>query len=267
MRYAWDLRGQYLGVRGLDSGLRGLVVNALLDRLRDWDRRTSVRVTDFVTNSAYVRDRIARCYGREAVVIAPPVDTAFFTPAPPPVPIPERGYYFAASRFVPYKRLDLVAAAFRLLPDARLVLAGDGPESARIRAAAGPNVEFPGHVTRERMRELLRGARAFVFAAEEDFGILPVEAQACGTPVIAFGRGGALETVRATEDATGTGLFFAEQTAESIRDAVARFDARAGTFTAAACRANAEPFAAARFAAQFTALVEAAQHRAARAGR
>jgi glycosyltransferase involved in cell wall biosynthesis len=264
MRYAWDLRDQYLGVRGLDTGLRGRAAHALLDRLRDWDRRTSTRVTAFVTNSRYVRERIARCYGREAAVIAPPVDTGFFAPAPTPVPVAARDYYFAASRWVPYKRLDLVAAAFTDLPDRRLVLAGDGPEAARIRAAAGPNVEFTGHVTRERMRELLRGARAFVFAADEDFGILPVEAQACGTPVIAYGHGGVLETVQATGDAAATGLFFAAQTAAAIRDAILRFDALAPHITVATCRAQAAQFALPRFAAQFTAFVDEARRQAAR---
>ena len=108
--------------------------------------------------------------------------------------------------------MDVIAAAFRALPDRRLVMAGDGPEADRVRAAAGPNVEFAGSVTRERMRDLLRGARAFLFAAEEDFGILPVEAQACGTPVIAYGRGGALETVRDRAAGRPTGQFFLEQT-------------------------------------------------------
>ena len=120
----------------------------------------------------------------------------FFTPAEAAAEPADRGYYVAASHWVPYKRMDLIAAAFRDLPGRRLVMAGDGPEADRVRRAAGSNVEFVGKVPAERLRELLRGARAFVFAAEEDFGILPVEAQACGTPVIAFGRGGSLETVR-----------------------------------------------------------------------
>ena len=251
MRYAWDLRDQYLGPRGLATGVRGLVVNHLLDRLRDWDRASSARVTEFVANSSYVRERIARCYGRDATVIPPPVDTDFFTPA---ASAGSRDYYFAASRWVPYKRGDLVAAAFRALPERRLVIAGDGPEGARIRAAMGGNAQWAGLVSRERMRDLLRGARAFVFAAEEDFGILPVEAQACGTPVIAYGRGGARETVRGGV----TGVFFDAQSADAIADAVRRFEALAPAPDPADCRTQALAFATPRFAAAYTALVERA---------
>jgi hypothetical protein len=230
----------------------------MLNRLRDWDRRVSPRVTHFIANSEFIAQRIARCYGREATVIHPPVDLRFFTPGEGGVEPAGRDYYLAASRWVPYKRMDLVAAAFRDLPGRRLVMAGDGPEAARVRRAAGPNVEFVGEVPRERLRDLLRGARAFVFAAEEDFGILPVEAQACGTPVIAYGRGGALETVRDDGTGTATGMFFDEPTAEAIAAAVRAFDEALPTLRAARCRANAEPFAAERFRAEFAAFVDRA---------
>jgi glycosyltransferase involved in cell wall biosynthesis len=252
MRYAWDLRDQYLAQRGLAAGVRGLVANHLLDRLREWDRATSSRVTEFVANSQYVRERIARCYGRAATVIPPPVDTEFFTPDASVA----RDYYLTASRWVPYKRGDLIAAAFRALPDRRLVIAGDGPELPRIRAAAGGNVEFTGKVSRERMRELLRAARAFVFAAEEDFGIVPVEAQACGTPVIAYGRGGARETVRDVADARPTGLFFDMQTSDAIVQAVRRFESLATPIDAADCREQARKFANTRFAADYKSFVD-----------
>jgi glycosyltransferase involved in cell wall biosynthesis len=155
--------------------------------------------------------------------------------------------------------MDLIAAAFRDLPGRRLVMAGDGPEAARVRRAAGPNVEFVGEVSRERLRELLRGARAFVFAAEEDFGILPVEAQACGTPVIAYGQGGSLETVRDDEGGAATGLFFGAQTATAISAAVRAFDAMSPAIRAAACRANAERFSAERFRVEFEAFVDHAR--------
>ncbi len=256
MRYAWDLRAQYLGQTNLAHGLRGALVNRALDRLRDWDRATSARVTAFIANSAFVRERIARCYDREAVVIPPPVDTDFFAPAKAPGAPPARDYYFAASRLVPYKRLDLIAGAFATLPQARLVIAGAGPEEARARAAARSNVEFVGHVSRERMRDLLRGARAFVFAAEEDFGILPVEAQACGTPVIAYGRGGVKETVRPLGQIRPTGLFFAEQTAASLAAAVMRFENERSRIDAAHCRIQALRFASGRFTAAYTDFVE-----------
>ncbi len=266
MRYAWDLREQYLGQTNLAHGVRGLVVNRILDRLRDWDRDASSRVGTFIANSAFVRERIARCYGRDSVVIPPPVDTAFFTPATGPLDRSAGAYYFAASRLVPYKRMDLVAEAFAALPDARLVIAGTGPEEPRVRAAALSNVEFMGHVTRERMRDLLRGARAFIFAAEEDFGILPVEAQACGTPVIAYGRGGARETVRPLGEARPTGLLFPEQTAAAIAAAVVRFEQQRGIIDPAACRLQALRFSTERFATDYTDFVERTW-RAATAGR
>jgi len=254
MRYAWDLRDQYLERRGLGSGVRGLVVHHLLDRLRDWDRATSAGVDEFVANSAFVRERIARSYDRAATVIHPPVDTDFFTPSGKA----DRDYYLAASRWVAYKRIDVIARAFREFPERRLVVAGSGPEAARIKAAAGANVEFAGHVSRERMRDLLRGARAFVFAAEEDFGILPVEAQACGTPVIAYGRGGARETVRDVGGDGPTGLFFEAQTPEAVAAAIRRFEARLPEMDSADCRANALQFSAPRFLAEYTEFVERA---------
>jgi len=254
MRYAWDLRDQYLEPRGLGSGVRGLVVHHLLDRLRDWDRATSARVDEFVANSAFVRERIARFYDRAAAVIHPPVDTDYFTQAGKA----DSDYYLAASRWVPYKRIDVIVAAFRELPERRLIVAGAGPEAARIKAAAGANVEFAGHVSRERMRALLRGARAFVFAAEEDFGILPVEAQACGTPVIAYGQGGARETLRGVGSDRPTGLFFDAQTPEAVAAAIRRFEALVPGIDPADCRANAMRFSTPRFAAEYTEFVERA---------
>jgi glycosyltransferase involved in cell wall biosynthesis len=259
MRYAWDLREQYLGPLGLSAGLRGAIAGRVLDRLRDWDRRVSSRVTHFIANSGFIAGRIARCYGRGATVIYPPVEVRFFAPAEGGAEPAERGYYLAASRWVPYKRMDLIAAAFRDLPERRLVMAGDGPDAARVRCAAGPNVEFVGEVPRERLRELLRGARAFVFAAEEDFGILPVEAQACGTPVIAYGHGGSLETVRDGTAGTATGMFFGAQTATAITEAVREFDAALPAIRMAACRANAERFSAERFRTEFEAFVDHAR--------
>jgi glycosyltransferase involved in cell wall biosynthesis len=255
MRYAWDLREQYLAQTGLDRGLAGLIAGRVLDRLRAWDRASSVRVDAFVANSAYIRERIARCYGREATVIHPPVDVEFFTPAPQSVPPSARGYYMTASRWVPYKRIDTIVEAFRDMPERRLIVAGDGPEAARVRAAGGANVEFVGEPPRAGLRELLRAAKAFVFAADEDFGILPVEAQACGTPVIAYGHGGAVETVVGT-GAVRTGAFFGAQTPAAIADAVRAFDAALAAIDPLACVRNAQRFAGARFAAQMRDFVE-----------
>ncbi len=265
MRYAWDLSEQYLAVSGIAHGPAAPLVRALLRRLQEWDRRTSSRVNHYVAISEYIRDRIHRCYDRDATVIYPPVDVDFFTPdtmAPPPA---QRDYFVTASRWVPYKRIDAIVAAFKALPDRRLILVGDGPEAPRIRAAAGANVEFVGEVPRERLRDLLRGARAFVFAAEEDFGILPVEAQACGTPVIACGRGGVLETV--IEGGAGrTGIFFHEQTPAAIADAVSRFDVEVAGIDPTACVHSAQRFASGRFAREIQAFVERT-HADFRAGR
>jgi glycosyltransferase involved in cell wall biosynthesis len=253
MRYAWDLRDQYLRESGLSSGARGLLARALLDWLKRWDLANSADVDVFATLSHYIADRIRRAYGRSASVIYPPVDTGFFTPGSGES---SGGYYITASRFVPYKRVDLIARAFGLLTDRRIIIVGDGPDAHKVRVEAGANVELVGRVGRERLRELLRGARAFIFAAEEDFGIAPVEAQACGIPVIAYGRGAALETVRGGDDVPPgdrTGVFFGEQTADSIAAAVRRFEGMA--ISPGACRANAERFTEERFRREFGALV------------
>jgi glycosyltransferase involved in cell wall biosynthesis len=254
MRYAWDLREQYLRESGNDKGVRGMLARTMLERLRRWDKANSADVDAFATLSHYIGDRIRRAYDRASTVIYPPVDTDFFTPGDTSV---NGEYYITASRFVPYKRIDAIAAAFRELPDRRLVIVGEGPDAEKIRRAAGPNVELAGRVGRNELRSLLRGARAFIFAAEEDFGIAPVEAQACGLPVIAFGRGGAVETVIGGRDAADderTGVFFNEQTPGAIAGAVRAFEAM--SISRGACRVNAERFTEARFRSEFRALVE-----------
>jgi glycosyltransferase involved in cell wall biosynthesis len=251
MRYAWDLREQYLSEAGIATGVRGVLARTLLESLRRWDKRTSVDVDAFATLSHYVADRIQRAYGRDATVVYPPVDTEFFTPGES---IETGEYYVTASRFVPYKRVDLIARAFSAMPDKRLLVIGDGPDAAKVRAAAGPNVTLLGHVNRERLRDVLRGARAFIFAAEEDFGIAPLEAQACGVPVIAFGRGGARETVRGLDSVSPTGIHFAAQTVESIASAVGEFER--ARISPAACRENAEAFSEERFRENFGSFVD-----------
>jgi glycosyltransferase involved in cell wall biosynthesis len=248
IRYAWDLREQYLAQVGLDRGLRGWGARRMLDRIAEWDRRTSARVTEFVAISEHIRERIARCYGRTADVIYPPVTLPPFDGRPG-----KRERYVTVSRLVPYKRIDAIAAAFARLPGRELVIVGEGPERRRIEAAAGPNVTLVGLVDDAARDAILRDARAFVFAAEEDFGIAPLEAQALGVPVIAYGCGGALETLRGLDDAQPTGVFFDAQTPASIADAVLRFEANEARFDAAACRRNAERFGAARFREAFAA--------------
>jgi glycosyltransferase involved in cell wall biosynthesis len=231
----------------------------MLEAMRRWDLANTPGVDAFATLSQYIAERIERAYGRPAVVIYPPVDTEFFTPATASVrgeEVKREEFYVTASRFVPYKRVDMIASAFRSLADRKLVVIGDGPDEAKVRAAAGLNVELVGRLSREEVRSYLRRARAFVFAAEEDFGIAPVEAQACGTPVIAFGRGGVMETVRGLDSATPTGVFYAEQTAEALAEAVRRFEALTRPISAEACRANALRFGAEIFRERFRSFVE-----------
>ena len=245
MRYAWDLKAQYLREAGLDHGVKGSLASAMLERMRRWDLANTPGVDAFATLSRYIAERIERAYGRPAVVIYPPVDTEFFTPATASVrgeEVKREEFYVTASRFVPYKRVDMIASAFRSLADRKLVVIGDGPDEAKVRAAAGLNVELVGRLSREEVRSYLRRARAFVFAAEEDFGIAPVEAQACGTPVIAFGRGGVVETVNGLDSAAPTGMFYAKQTPEALAAAVRRFEGLDPAISAAACRENALRF-------------------------
>lgn len=256
MRYAWDLREPYLRASGLDRGIKGVLARAMLERMRRWDAGNTHGVDTFVTLSQFIAERIERAYGRSAAVIYPPVDSDYFSPEGP-----REDFYLTASRFVQYKRIDLIVEAFRLLPDRELVVVGDGPDAAKIRALAGPNVRLVGRQSREALRDYLRRARAFVFAAEEDFGIAPVEAQSCGTPVIAFGRGGALETVRAAPHPAPTGVFFDEQSAEAIADGVRRFEAVAPTILPENCRSNAERFDGAKFREQIGEFVLTAYER------
>ena len=261
MRYAWDLRDAYLREAGLDRGVRGWVVRRMLDRLQAWDRRTADRPTAYLAISAFIADRIRRAYGRESTVLYPPVDTAFFTPAAPTYgDRREAAPWVTASRFVPYKRIPLLVEAFAGMPERTLVVIGDGPERARVQAAAhgAPNIRLLGQVSRDALRAQLRAARGFVFAAEEDFGIAPVEAMACGIPVVAFGQGGVRETVVALGAAAApTGVFFDRQAVGAIRGAVAACDAALadGRLTAAACRARAERFSVDAFHAGMRAAV------------
>jgi glycosyltransferase involved in cell wall biosynthesis len=248
MRYAWDLKAQYLREAGLDHGAKGALASAMLERMRRWDLANTRGVNAFATLSKYIAERIERAYGRASTVIYPPVDTEFFTPGAEP----REEFYVTASRFVPYKRIDMIATAFRALADRKLIVIGDGPDASKVRAAAGHNVELAGRLGREEVRSYLRRAKAFVFAAEEDFGIVTVEAQACGTPVIAYGRGGVTETIVDGE----TGLFYSEQTAESLADAVRRFEALGGSITAERCRENSLRFAAENFRRDFRRFVQ-----------
>lgn len=245
IRYAWDLQHQYLRESGLEGGLKSWLARLLLHYLRLWDSRTANGVDGFIANSRYIARRILKVYRREAEVIYPPVDVEAFT-----LWQEKEDFYLAASRMVPYKRMDLIVEAFAQMPDKKLVVIGDGLEMPKVRAKAGPNVTLLGYQPFEVLRDHMRRAKAFVFAAEEDFGIAPVEAQACGTPVIAFGRGGATETIVAGE----TGVFFQEQSVESLITAIEEFEKL--SFDPLRVRRNAERFSAERFRQEFAALVE-----------
>jgi glycosyltransferase involved in cell wall biosynthesis len=254
MRYAWDLQEQYLTQVGMGSGLRGWLARKMLERFRIWDRDVSSRVDDFVAISRYVAERIRRCYSRESTVIYPPVTVA------PQASIdaePRGSTYVTVSQLVPYKRVDQLVEAFSLITDRELVIIGEGPEYARLKAMAGSNVRMLGRVSDRERDSWLARARAFLFAAEEDFGIAPLEAQGHGTPVIAFGRGGLSETIRGLDDDSPTGVLFAEQTASSIAQSIRTFEAQENRIHPDACRENAARFSAVRFRAEFADLMQA----------
>jgi len=245
MRYVWDQADAYLG-----RGLRRTLATPLVRRLRDFDRRTSGpdRVQRFVAISTGVADRIRRHYGREAAVVHPPVDVARLRPDPALLAggAPDEAYLLVGG-FVPYKREDLALEAFRRL-GRPLLVAGDGPARTALAATAPPNVRFLGRVPDEQLARLYARCRALVYPQDEDFGIVAVEAQACGRPVIAFGRGGATDTVvplGGPGSRAPTGVFFSAQTPEALAEAVLRFEAAeaTGAFVPASIRAHAERFA------------------------
>jgi glycosyltransferase involved in cell wall biosynthesis len=249
MRYAWHLRAAYFGA---GRGLRARLRDGLLARLRDWDRRTAERVSHFVAISRTVQQRIAECYGRASTVIYPPVNTDFYCPAP----LPRQEHYLVVSAFAPYKRLDLAIEACNRLRRP-LVVIGSGQDEARLRALAGPTVYVLGWQPDVVVRDQLRRCRALLFPGEEDFGIVPVEAQACGAPVIAFGHGGATETVLPPGGPEPpTGLWFAEQSADCLVDALLAFEARRDDWGPAAARRQALRFSASHFAEHFFAYLD-----------
>jgi glycosyltransferase involved in cell wall biosynthesis len=250
IRYAWDLQHQYLRESGLSSGVKGWIAKWMLHKMRIWDYRTAAGVDHFVANSKYIARRIRKVYGRHADVVYPPVDVSKF-----PLGRQKDAFYLTASRLVPYKKIDLIVSAFARMPERRLVVVGDGPEADKVRSKASPNVELLGYQPFEVLQDLMQRARAFVFAAEEDFGIIPVEAQAAGTPVIALGKGGALETVHGLGAEHPTGVFFEQQTEEDLIRAVRTFEAHEGEFEPERCRDNALRFSAARFREEFSTYV------------
>ena len=234
MRYAWQGRDAYLE-SWTNRPIRQAAARLLLNRLRDWDRAAADRVSHFVAISETIRDRIAACYQRESLIIHPPVDTEFYHPAP--LETPREDFYLVASALVPYKRIDQ-AVAYCGRTGRRLIVIGTGPERARLEAMAGPSVTFLGWQPDEVIRDHYRRCRALLFPGEEDFGIVPVEALACGAPVIALRRGGAAETVD-----SACGRFYDEPTEESLGAAVEAWEADGRPHDPGRARARAEAFA------------------------
>ncbi|KMQ52174.1 Glycosyl transferase [Chitinispirillum alkaliphilum] len=251
MRYIWDLTFEYLEAEGLTRGMKSFIIRSMMHYIRIWDQVSSNRVNEFVTNSNYIANRIKKCYNRRAKVIYPPVDIERFSVSPS-----KDNYFITVSRLVPYKRVDLIIEAFKKLK-LPLLIVGDGPSRSQLEKISDSNIEFTGYVTPTRLENLLSRARAFVFCAEEDFGVANVEAQACGVPVIAFGRGGALETVIDKK----TGLFFYKRSVDSLMEKIKEFIRTEDNFDPLKIRENAERFPRSRFESEFKKFVDEAWER------
>lgn len=247
IRYAWDLQHQYLRESKKDKGLQSWLARWTLHEVRKWDYRTASGVDHFIAISNFIARRIWKVYRRESVTIYPPVNVNDFL-----LQEEKEDFYLTASRMVPYKRINLIVEAFAVMPDKKLIVIGDGPDFDKIKALATPNIKLLGYQPFNVLKEHMQKAKAFIFAAEEDFGIVPIEAQACGTPVIAYGKGGALETVIEGE----TGLFFEEQTTKSLKEAIEKFDGLETTWNPQKIRENAERFSKERFQKEFQEFVQ-----------
>ncbi len=252
VRYAWDEQFSYLQQGKLGYGPKGLLFRYFLHQLRMWDVRTAHGPDLMAANSNYVRQRIKRIYGRDSIVIFPPVEVGEFTPASH-----KDDYYITASFLAPYKRTDLVIQAFKEMPSKRLLVVGDGQQSKALRKLAGGNVTFTGFLSQDAYVKAVSEARALVFAGCEDFGIALAEAQAAGTPVIAFRRGGASDIVKplGREDSP-TGILFNSQTTQSVKDAVEVFENNIANIAPQACADNAQRFAPQRFQSEIASAVD-----------
>lgn len=241
IRYAWDLQHQYLDESNLKMGPLGLIARVLLSKIRIWDARTSNGVDKFIANSNFISRRIKKIYRRKSEVIYPPVDTSSFTALAPS----EGDYYVTCSRLVPYKRIDLIVKTFKEeLKDKNLTVIGDGPEMKKILNISGKskNINILGFQKHKDMVNTISNSKAFIFAAEEDFGIAPVEAQALGIPVIAFKKGGALETIVGHDEVNPTGVFFDEQNEKSLKGAILFYEKNSEKFSRKKCIINAQKF-------------------------
>ena len=231
---------------GLNHGLKGILAKYFLHKIRLWDVSTANRVDYYIANSHYIARRIKKAYGKSSDVIYPPVDIDKFA-----LRESKSDFYLTASRMVPYKKIDLIVEAFSQT-DKKLLVIGDGPDMGKIKSKASKNIELLGFADDKTMADLMGQAKAFVFAAEEDFGITPVEAQACGTPVICFGRGGALETVREGI----SGLYFMEQNIRELLATVDKFEQSYDKFEPIKIRENSLKFSRTRFESEIKSYVE-----------
>src|ERR1700752_2706453 len=249
IRYAWDMQNEYL--EASQPGLpMDIAMRVMLHYIRLWDMSASSRPDIILANSSFIAKRIWKIYRRESQILYPPVDVEIFS-----YQDRKDDYYLTVSRLVPYKRLDLIMEAFRGMPDKKLVVIGDGPDREKIRRLVAANIQWLEHQSTNVLRKCMQNARAFIFAAKEDFGITPLEAQACGTPVIAFQDGGVAETVRGLDHPAPTGGFFSKQTSRSIQEAVELFESIPEKISPQACRKNAERFSNLRFKQEFNDLL------------
>ena len=257
VRYAWDLYHQYLKEAKLEKGLKSTIIKWMLFKFRNWDAGTGNRPDYYIAISHYIAKRIKKLYNKESLVIYPPVDCSNFT-----IGETTGDYYFTTSRMVPYKKINLIVDAFAKMPNRKLIVGGNGPDFKKISKLKTSNIELLGFLDNKTLLNYTQSAKAFIFAAEEDFGIAPIEAQACGVPVIAFGKGGALETIIgsfATENSIkdkDTGVFFESQTTESIINAVNVFEKNSQIFNKNTIRNQALKFDTKRFEVEFKATVE-----------
>ena len=248
IRYCWDMYNEYLEESHLDKGFKSWLVRLMLHPIRLFDAIAGSRVDYYISNSDYVGQRIRKTYRRKATTIHPNIDISNFE-----LCNDKQEYYLASSRLVAYKKIDTIIEAFNQMPDKKLVVIGGGPNLEAYRKLAKDNVTVMGYQPFDVLKDKMQHAKAFVFAADEDFGMIPIEAQSCGTPVIAYGHGGSLETVNGGK----TGLFFNEQTPEAIVEAVNKFEAMGSQpFAPADCRQWAEGFSEERFKREIKEFVE-----------
>lgn len=248
IRYCWDMYNEYLEESHLDKGFKSWLVRLMLHPIRQFDAIAGSRVDYYISNSDYVGQRIRKTYRRKATTIHPNIDISNFE-----LCNAKQEYYLASSRLVAYKKIDTIIEAFNQMPDKKLVVIGGGPNLDAYRKLAKDNVTMMGYQPFDVLKDKMQHAKAFVFAADEDFGMIPIEAQSCGTPVIAYGHGGSLETVNGGK----TGLFFNEQTPEAIVEAVNKFESMGSQpFAPADCRQWAEGFSEERFKREIKEFVE-----------